>query len=229
MMNPMDFRNAANTLPLQSMYHVNDHEDDTRAMLCHLHIRNYTELEGNGKQCPHRVQFNQAVHEQRWVYVQGATPCQCNNSYSRMAGCTLRDDIIGHGQQYNQSSKRVTQFSVMFLQLQASKNNARQLSAHAVAVSGTLHKKSNRVLSSQADAASHCSGAACTPEQPDALPEGLQHIIKGLNAVRSSGFGQGSYGQRCDGLHLLVLVSQTMLDDVHQGLQSTSPLSYSKL
>ena len=53
------------------------------------------------------------------------------------------------------------------------------------------------------------------PEQPDTLPERLQHIIKGFNAVWRSSFCQGSNGQGCDGLHLLVLIYQTMLDDVH--------------
>ena len=80
------------------------------------------------------------------------------------------------------------------------------------------------MVPSQADAermlqTSHGSGKTCTPEQPDPLPEGLQNIIEGFNAIWSSSFSQGRNGQRCDGLHLLVLVCQTVLDDVHQGLQ----------
>ena len=62
--------------------------------------------------------------------------------------------------------------------------------------------------------------AACIPEQPDPLPEGFQDIIKRLNSVWGGSFSQGSNGQRCDGLHLLVLVCQTVLDDVHQGLHN---------
>ena len=58
----------------------------------------------------------------------------------------------------------------------------------------------------------------CLPEQPDPLPERLQDIIKGLNSIGGSSFSQGSNGQGRDGLHLLVLICQTMLDDVHQGL-----------
>ena len=65
--------------------------------------------------------------------------------------------------------------------------------------------------------------AACIPEQPDSLPEGLQDIIKGLNTIGGSSFSQGSNGQRCDGLHLLILVCQAVLDDVHQGLHTQGP------
>ncbi len=55
-------------------------------------------------------------------------------------------------------------------------------------------------------------------EQSNALPEGLQDVIKGLDAVWCSCFSKCRDGQRCDGLHLLVLVHQPMLHNVHQRL-----------
>ena len=57
--------------------------------------------------------------------------------------------------------------------------------------------------------------AHLSAQKPDALPKRLQDIIKGLNAVWSSCLCQGCNGQRCDGLDLLVLVHQPVLDDIH--------------
>jgi len=44
---------------------------------------------------------------------------------------------------------------------------------------------------------------------PDALPEGLEHRVEGLDTVRRGGFGEGGDGQGADGPHLLLLVHQT--------------------
>jgi hypothetical protein len=45
-------------------------------------------------------------------------------------------------------------------------------------------------------------------QQADALPQRLQHVVKGLDAVGGRRLRQRSNGQRRDGLHLLVLVLQ---------------------
>ena len=84
------------------------------------------------------------------------------------------------------------------------------------------HKMTQQLwLSRQANQETlHQQSSSCLPEQSDTLPQGLQHIIKGLNAVGSSCLSQCSNGQGCDSFHLLVLISQTVLNDVYQGLQS---------
>lgn len=66
-----------------------------------------------------------------------------------------------------------------------------------------------------------CKGAHLATQQPNALPERLKHIIKGLNAIWRSSLSQGSDCQGGNGLDLLILIIQPMLDNVHQSLHST--------
>lgn len=50
-------------------------------------------------------------------------------------------------------------------------------------------------------------GTHLPPEDSDALPERLKHIIEGFNAVGSRSFSQSSNCEGCDSLDLLVLVN----------------------
>ena len=62
-------------------------------------------------------------------------------------------------------------------------------------------------------------GQALAAVGTDALPQGLEHGVEGLDAVRGGGLGQGGQGQGRDGAHLLLLVHQAVLDDLHQRTQ----------
>mmetsp|Transcript_59885 Transcript_59885/g.165714 ORF Transcript_59885/g.165714 Transcript_59885/m.165714 type:complete len:262 (+) Transcript_59885:1812-2597(+) len=53
----------------------------------------------------------------------------------------------------------------------------------------------------------------------DALPQGPQHGIEGLNAVRRGGFRQCCQRQRGDGPHLLLFILEAMRDDIHHLLE----------
>eukprot|EP00968_Pinguiococcus_pyrenoidosus_P024619 scaffold4871_cov260-Pinguiococcus_pyrenoidosus.AAC.6 len=55
--------------------------------------------------------------------------------------------------------------------------------------------------------------------RPDALPERHQHAVEGLDPVGVRGLRQGRDGERGDGAHLLLVVHEAVLDDVHHLLQ----------
>mmetsp|Transcript_241 Transcript_241/g.846 ORF Transcript_241/g.846 Transcript_241/m.846 type:complete len:825 (-) Transcript_241:710-3184(-) len=62
-------------------------------------------------------------------------------------------------------------------------------------------------------------GQALAAVLADALPEGTQHGVEGLDAVGRRGLRQGGEGQGRDGAHLLLLVLEAVRDDVHHLLQ----------
>ena len=53
----------------------------------------------------------------------------------------------------------------------------------------------------------------------DTLPEGFEDRVEALDAVGRGGFGQGGDGQGRDGAHLLLLVDQSVLDDLDEVAQ----------
>ena len=54
---------------------------------------------------------------------------------------------------------------------------------------------------------------------PNSLPKSHENGIEGLNAVGSGGLGQGSEGEGCDSSHLLLLIHEPILHNLHQTLQ----------
>ena len=54
---------------------------------------------------------------------------------------------------------------------------------------------------------------------PDSLPESHQHGVKGLNPIRCGSLGQGSESKGCYGTDLLLLIHETVLNDLHQALE----------
>ena len=59
------------------------------------------------------------------------------------------------------------------------------------------------------------SGQSFAAMSADTFPEGFQHRVKRFDTVGSGGFGQGGDRQGRDGAHLLLLVHQAVLDDLH--------------
>mmetsp|Transcript_30967 Transcript_30967/g.55423 ORF Transcript_30967/g.55423 Transcript_30967/m.55423 type:complete len:657 (+) Transcript_30967:141-2111(+) len=50
----------------------------------------------------------------------------------------------------------------------------------------------------------------------DAAPQRLEDAVEGLDAVRGGGLGEGGDGEGADGAHLLVLILESVLNDLHQ-------------
>lgn len=54
---------------------------------------------------------------------------------------------------------------------------------------------------------------------PNALPQSDKHRVKGLNAIGCGSFSECSQSKSSDGPNLLLLINQTILNDLHQRLE----------